>query len=150
MCFLLLRNCFGFQHHHHFAPRMCFLLFLVPCRSSSHAGVSWFLLPSCHLSRSCASNLSSFTISFWIPTCSLFCKCISEPNLWLFPKKWCKLSIICACKGVWLSVLPLFWIFYRCTVLTTLVLFPHGALNCVICVKSVLFSSLAKLWVMLL
>ena len=36
---------------------MCFLLFLEPSRCSLHAGVSRFLQPSRHLSRSCASNL---------------------------------------------------------------------------------------------
>ena len=45
------------SHHHHFAPGMCFLLFLEPSRGSPHAGVSWFLQRSCHLSRSWASNL---------------------------------------------------------------------------------------------
>ena len=30
------------DHHHHFAPGMCFLLFLDPSRGSPHAGVSWF------------------------------------------------------------------------------------------------------------
>ena len=36
---------------------MCFLLFLEPSRGSPHAGVSWFLQPNRHLSRSRASNL---------------------------------------------------------------------------------------------
>ena len=45
------------HHHHHFAPGMCFFLFLEPSRDSPHAGVSWFLQPSRHLSRSWASNL---------------------------------------------------------------------------------------------
>ena len=40
------------HHHHHFAPGMLFLLFLEPSRGSPHAGVSWFLQPSRHLSRS--------------------------------------------------------------------------------------------------
>ena len=40
------------DHHHHFAPGMCFLPFLEPSRGSPHAGVSWFLQPSRHLSRS--------------------------------------------------------------------------------------------------
>ena len=35
---------------------MCFLLFLEPSRCSLHAGVSQLLQPSCHLSRSYASN----------------------------------------------------------------------------------------------
>ena len=40
------------HHHHHFAPGMLFLLFVEPSRGSPHAGVSWFLQPSRHLSRS--------------------------------------------------------------------------------------------------
>ena len=46
-----------YQHHHHFARGMCFLLFLEPSRCSSHARVCQFLQPSRHLSPSCASNL---------------------------------------------------------------------------------------------
>ena len=36
---------------------MCFLLFLEPSRCSLHAKLSRFFPPSCHLSRSCVSNL---------------------------------------------------------------------------------------------
>ena len=43
--------------HHHFAPGMCFLLFLKPSRCSPYAGVSRFLQPSRHLSQSHVSNL---------------------------------------------------------------------------------------------
>ena len=43
--------------HRHFVQKMCFLVFLEPSRCSPRAGVSWFLQPSRHLSRSCASNL---------------------------------------------------------------------------------------------
>ena len=45
------------MHHHHFAPGMCFLLFLEHSGGSPHAGVSWFLQLGRHLSQSCASNL---------------------------------------------------------------------------------------------
>ena len=45
------------NHHHHFALGLSFILFLEPRRCSKHAWVSWFLQPSRHLSRSCASNL---------------------------------------------------------------------------------------------
>ena len=45
------------NYHHHFAPEMCFLLFLEPSRGSPHPGVSWFLQPSRHLLQSCATNL---------------------------------------------------------------------------------------------
>ena len=44
------------SHHHHFAPGMCFLLFMKSSRCSPQAGVSRYLQPSRHLSRYCASN----------------------------------------------------------------------------------------------
>ena len=73
------------HHNHHFAPGMCFLVFLDPSRCYPHAGISRFLQPSRHLSQSCASNLCKplaimshsstsfhlfFGLSFFVPSAS--------------------------------------------------------------------------------
>ena len=76
---------------YHFAPGMCFLLFLEPSRGSPHVGVSCFLQPSRHLSRSCASILCKplavmshsstsfqlfFGLPFFVPSLSQSSDCI--------------------------------------------------------------------------
>ena len=79
---------------------MCFLLFLESSRGSPHAGVSWFLQPSCHLSRSCASHLckalpimshsnTSFHLFFGLP---FFLPSTSKSSAFTGPLSWSLLS----------------------------------------------------------